>query len=137
MSKFSIKERKKRELDIQMYREIACASQSERSFNLLPCPTYQDNTYGTLSLTCHHSIILFFLCHFFFFFVTQNFPFTLLSPLTEIFLFPKTEQHFPSFSCWTNKGWDWLAVLSLLFIWFFFVGYSLWIQLKAKNWKIL
>ena len=106
-----------------MYREIACASQSERSFNLLPCPTYQDNTYGTLSLTCHHSIILFFLCHFFFF-VTQNFPFTLLSPLTEIFLFPKTEQHFPSFSCWTNKGWDWLAVLSFLFIWFFFAGCS-------------
>lgn len=109
--------------------EIVYASQSERSYNLLPCPTYQDNKKSTLSLTCHHSIIFLSLSKFFFSFFcdSQNFPFTLLSLLIEIFVFIifKQEQHFPSFSCWTNKGWDWLAILSLLSIWFFFVGYSL------------
>ena len=69
---------------------------------------------ATIQLFFSFSVKFFFL-----FFVTQNFPFTLLSPLTEIFLFPKQSNIFHPFSCWTNKGWesetDWLYCPCSLF----------------------
>lgn len=69
--------------------EIVYASQSERSYNLLPCPTYQDNKKSTLSLTCHHSIIFSSLCQNFFFpfFVTLKISHSLFSLFSLRFLF--------------------------------------------------
>ena len=100
-----------------MYREIACASQSERSINLLPYPTYQDNTYGTLSLTCHHSIILFFLCHFFFFFLWLKISHSLFSLLSlRFFFFPKQTNIFHHFHAGQTKAeTDWLYCPCSLF----------------------